>query len=371
MVQVRPGESVNLERLSRGWTKLGPRYQYSIVAASWVALTLALLEIILRIVVFSVALRYIYDPAWGNLVTRGSFVHWAIEGSGTTHYAVDGEVATPFLDGTSMVVIGDSHTEARQVDDDQNFVSVAEQQLRQGGQRIDLHNLGQDGYTVPDYVYLAPLLEQRYQPAVTVIALWHNDFDVARTFDSSRGNHFVLSTDGSLALKHTAAKNENTWSGNLRRSLTVVDYGLERFDSIKPGVVDRVRQLFNRPAPSVSRPQDPQTGSADVVALEVEALRKAYAGQRVVIVLIPTGPQLEDGRLVTDPPPDEAQLLILLRAVPEWRLVYPVDEFTRLAATGELPHGFANSVPGTGHLNVAGHRIIGTFLAQTLKDLSP
>jgi hypothetical protein len=339
---------------------------------SSIGLTLAIFEGILRLVVYSVAVRYSYDPSWGNQVTRGSAIHWALEGSGTTRYLVDGEVATPFLDGTSVVVVGDSHSEARQVDDDQNFISVAERQLRQSGRPVDLHNLGQNGFTVPDYIFLAPLLEQRYHPSVTVIEIWVKNFDVANTFDSSQSNHFVSTPDGSLALRHTPPKNLNTRAGNLRRSLTLVDYGLKRVDDLRSSIVERVRQLVRLRAPGESPAKAPYLAAgAAITALEVKALQDAYAGQKVVIVLLPTGPHLDDGRLVTEPPPDEAELLALLQAVPGWRVVYPADEFTHLVETGALPRGFANTVPGSGHLNVAGHRIVGTQLANALKDLIP
>jgi len=69
-----------------------------------------------------------------------------------------------------VVVIGDSHTEALQVDDAAKFVSVAETELRRRWQLIDLDNLGFSG-RIADYIRLGPAVMSRYRPVAVVIQL--------------------------------------------------------------------------------------------------------------------------------------------------------------------------------------------------------
>ncbi len=57
------------------------------------------------------------DPAIGWTVVAGSHLRWGSEGYGRTLYVADGEVATPHDQSPEILVPGDSHTEALQVDD--------------------------------------------------------------------------------------------------------------------------------------------------------------------------------------------------------------------------------------------------------------
>jgi hypothetical protein len=50
-------------------------------------------------------------------------------------------------------------------------------------------------------------------------------------------------------------------------------------------------------------------------------------------------------------------------------LVDPLDEFrAEFARTGQPLHGFSNSVMGSGHLNVVGHRVVGERLARAIAE---
>jgi len=50
-------------------------------------------------------------------------------------------------------------------------------------------------------------------------------------------------------------------------------------------------------------------------------------------------------------------------------LVDPLDELrAEFARTGQPLHGFQNSVLGKGHLNAAGHRVVGERLARAIAE---
>ena len=79
---------------------------------------------------------------------KGTIVRWGKEGFGTTRYSGDGEIATPFDEGMEVPVLGDSHTEAWQVDDRDKYVSIAETLLWQRHLRVNLRNLGLGGLSL-------------------------------------------------------------------------------------------------------------------------------------------------------------------------------------------------------------------------------
>jgi hypothetical protein len=50
-------------------------------------------------------------------------------------------------------------------------------------------------------------------------------------------------------------------------------------------------------------------------------------------------------------------------------LVDPIDRFkAEFARTGQPLHGFSNSVLGSGHINAAGHRMLGEELARAVAE---
>jgi hypothetical protein len=53
-------------------------------------------------------------------------------------------------------------------------------------------------------------------------------------------------------------------------------------------------------------------------------------------------------------------------------LVDPADEFCAAYARTHQPvHGFQNSIMGQGHMNAAGHEIVGGMLAKAIGEVAP
>ena len=177
------------------------RARYVVAALAGFVLILCLLEVLVRFFVMGPGTLFSSDADIGKVPVTGTRVLWGTEGYGRTDYVRDGEIATPFETGGVVVVLGDSHTEALQVDDAAKFVSVAETELRRRGRLFDPRNLGFSGGTMADYVQLGPSIMSRYHPAVLVIQLSSADFG-PETFDSSHVNHFAREPDGSLRLVH-------------------------------------------------------------------------------------------------------------------------------------------------------------------------
>lgn len=170
-------------------TLLMPRGRRISLTVAGLVVTFCLLEGLVRFCVLGPGTLFAADPDIGKVPMRGTHVLWGTEGYGRTAYSGNGEIATPFTGGPSVVVIGDSHTEALQVDDAAKFISVAETELRRRGQLLDLHNVGFSGGTIAAYVGLGPAVMSRYRPVAVVMQLSSEDFG-AETSDADHVNCF-------------------------------------------------------------------------------------------------------------------------------------------------------------------------------------
>lgn len=289
------------------------------------------------------------DPDRGWVVPAGSVVRWGSEGWGTTHYVGDGEVETPRRgEGPTVAVLGDSHTEAYQVNDSQKFVSVAESLLWRRGKRLDLRNFGRSGCSFADYVWLTRAFRERLRPAAFVIQLDEADFD-GHAFDSRKANYFVARPDGRIELVHRPTA---PWASapSWREASHLANYVRYRIGlfSEQPG-----RQLSTPPS---------GLSTADSVAQQAALLREAASGVPVILMRLPYSPYSSERRDL-----GWETFTALQRALPDWPLIDTSAEFRASRERGHDPRTFWNSDPFGAHLNADGHAIAGRMLAAELE----
>ena len=337
------------------------------LALTGLVVTACLLEVVVRFFVLGPGTLFAADPDIGKVPVKGTRVLWGTEGYGHTAYSGNGEIGTPFADGPSVVVLGDSHTEALQVDDAAKFVSVAEAELRRRGQPFALHNLGFSGGAIADYVRLGPAIMARYRPVAVVIQLSPADFG-AETFDASHVNSFHKEPDGSLRLVHRDLQVASPSLGaRVKHASALVNYSQLRF----------LRIAERRAQTAVARSVEGDAAPAQdiewtTVPQQLELLGRAYPDLPVILLLLPFVPRVDTGTVVTDDPEYQRLLATIqstIRRFPGWEVVDPLSAFRSLAERRTLPRGFANSRPGTGHLNAVGHRVVGNLLADALGAL--
>ena len=339
------------------------------LAVAGLLVTFCLLEALVRFFVLGPGTLFAADPDIGKVPVKGTHVLWGTEGYGHTAYSGDGEIATPFADGAPVVVIGDSHTEALQVDDAAKFPSVAEAELRRRGKSFDLRNLGFSGGTMADYVRLGPAIMSHYRPVVLVIQLSPADFG-AETFDAGHVNSFQKAADGSLRLVHRDLRiGSPSLGARIKHASALVNYTQLRFLRIAE------RRADTAAAPRAEGDAAPtQAIEWATVPRQLELLYQAYPNVPVILILLPFVPRVDTGTVVADDP-EYQKLLAIIRSTihgfPGWEVVDPLAAFRSLADRETLPRGFANSRPGTGHLNVVGHRVVGHLLADALSALRP
>lgn len=321
-------------------------------AAGAVVLVLLSFELTVRLFALSHDRQEVADPDFGRVGAAGSTVRWGSEGRGTTHYVADGEIATPHSGGPNVLVFGDSHTEALQVDDHEKFVSVAERLLWQRGLRLDLRNFARTGASMADYVWLTRRFRERFQPTAIVIQLDEHDFDW-HAFDPSRANHFVLRPDGRIEVSHFS-------DSSLPAQQPTTDQGIYRQFKMLGYARYRIRLLFNKPA---TAPPAPPSGlsTTDSVTMQAELLREAAGSVPVILLRLPYSPYSstrKDLALET--------FTALRRALP-WPYIDPSGEFVESRRLGRDPRTFFNEVPAGAHLNADGHAIVGALLAAEIE----
>jgi lysophospholipase L1-like esterase len=334
--------------------------KYGIPAVAWFFAAMIVVEITLRTIVRTPILWSTFDAQMGNIPAAGNVVVWGTEGFGITHYSANSEIATPYTEGDPVIVLGDSHTQALHVNDNEKFVSLAEISLRQDGYHADLHNLGDSGSTIADYVYLAPIIRARYNPKIVVIQISQSDFG-QEGFNVNHPNYFVADQNGPVSLVHVPQVVKSlSLASTLQRSFSIVAYGYIRFEEIVG--------LPKQDQPARFKNGELIDDTFNTMPAQLNELRSAYDGVSVIIILVPQVPKIEGNTLVTNDATYEA-LLRRAQGISEWKVIDPLPEFQAMIEQGQLPRGFSNTLPGVGHLNASAHRIVGRLLAKQIEEI--
>ena len=254
------------------------------------------------------------------------------------------------------------------VNDSAKFVSIAETLLRQKGRVTDFRNLGFSGGTLADYVQLGPSIIARYHSAKVVIQLTATDFG-PESFDTKRVNYFVRESSGSLALRHrNAPVGPPSTGARFKHYLALINYLQMRYLTIAEWRAEHS---------TVKNTTNDTRGAEvtqDTIVAEMDLLRQAYKTIPVILLILPRVPRIQSGTVVNVDPAHEQFLKIIansVRGVPGWQIVDPQPGFRDLVQGGDLPRGFLNTRPGSGHLNTSGHRIVGQYLARAIASDRP
>jgi lysophospholipase L1-like esterase len=348
--------------------------KYLARAVFWIILVLIGFEIILRFFVSGLEPVSNFSPELGPRPVAGSVIKFQKEGNGIIHYSADGEIATPFQGGTNIIVFGDSQTASYQVNDDQNYVSVAETNLHDKGIMVDLHNFGYPAGTLADYSYWASLTQTRYAAGIVVIQISTNDFfgtgGAEGYIKSAVGNYFKKNADGTLTLVHEPIQDRYAFIKPIITKSALLSFTVERLRLF--------RGLLNLNAQDITAANDmapasvsDATGDHNVsnYRAQLSALHSAYQGQKVILVVLPSSPAISGDQIVLENS-DYSRLLAEAQKFEDWQVVDPLSEFQTLwLEEQKLPRGFSNSEPGTGHLNADGHVIVGRLLADTIEEV--
>ena len=371
-----------------------------VVAGSLLA-ALLLGEIALRVMGYSSPMWYRPDPQLGWTLRPGMSAWFTKEGRALVTINDQGrrdrETTLHKPEGVYRIaVLGDSYSEAMQVERDQAYWWLLPERLAscgfQPGKRIEVLNFGVSGYgTAQEYVMLESHAI-RYRPDL-VLLQFTNGNDVGNNsfaIDTERNRPFYVLERGRLRIDESFATAES-FKGSmalhkeLMRRVTDRSRVLQLVRDVKSVPLVRKAQADDHGAeqglePVVLRsPKDQLWQEAWQVTEGLIGMTAEFAqrhGARFMLFTVPYAIQVH-------PDPELRQRMQAKLGVED--LFYP-DR--RLAQFGDkhgiavLPlapamqkiaeerkahlHGFANSGLGRGHWNAEGHRVAAELIAQRL-----
>ena len=326
------------------------RLRALVPAACGVALSLLTFEMAFRLLEFEKEGR---DPVTHRPVVTG--IHRIGEGFAVSHRDDRGIRLSPNACShcSQVLVIGDSYTDAFQVNDGEPYTAVAETMLT-GPKHIRLLNAGLTGTSPADYVVQAASYRRRINPVWVVIQL--DADDLGRDAFQPYKVHFRQQGDRlTVVVPPPYGRISNTLA-LIRERSALANYAIARLDVARHGAKGPpwFRAGYERGVRPVAEATRPYPAER-----ELSLLRSAYTN-RVTFLFMPLfSAPVENEEIRFDRYCRETRTsCVNLRA--------SFEEFRR---TGTAPYGFPNSGFGTGHLNAAGHWAAARLLASELRRL--
>lgn len=323
----------------------------------------AALAVLLALCVFEVVARqvqwipYESHPRLGSVPAANKTARYCREGCGTSHWIAGGiRRATP-LDPAlgTIVVLGDSFTEALMTDDERVFTQLAEERLRAAGAPVQIANVGRSGASAAEYVALAPYYQELVAPRWVVVQLRAPDLE-GDSFDPAK-THFERTADGGVRAVEVV-RNTSRWHEYLAP--------LRRYSALASFA--RMRLLEFAAAaeaePPLFRATQPPAQSAAVsypIEAELDAIAAAYDG-RVTFLFLPEFVARDPDRVG----PTE-QIFVARCAARGWSCANLRDRFARFAEEHASPYGSSNFRYNAGHMNDAGHAATADVLVEALE----
>ncbi len=333
----------------------------------------------------------LWEPGYVKTAAPHSTTVWRIEGNGVSHH-LDRGVRAGFLEGApKILVLGDSFTEALDVNDDEVFSYIAQQRLNDSGNgndvggtpRFGVVNAGVLGRSVADYIGFQGRHEGLYHPVWTVLTM-HDD-DLAEDSVRAGQTNLQRDADGTLAVHFDEARSVGALRDRLWNAPSIAArfsfYRLHRFAE----AAAREPPLFRAASAEDPHPE-PWGGATDPlvrrachfayptvdprtfpVEEELDLLAKSYSG-RFTVLLLPYVGFIEGREPVICQTEIRTRVFAHCKKM-HYSCVEPADEFLRLAREGKSPVGFPNTRFNFGHMNRDGHLAVGTALASHLKTL--
>jgi hypothetical protein len=340
LVEAGPNSPRRAQRRLRRWGS----------AFAGVLFALVLGELLLRQVYWR---ETVWEPGRGALPAPGTVQRYCIEGCGSSRWTEGGvrRASLPPPGKPSILVLGDSYTEALMIDDADVFSHRAERLLAERGLDFPVLNVGASGRSVADYVVRAGEYQRRFTVHWTVAQVRGGDFAGDAWIPAK--NHFRRADDGALELATAPPVDTFDRLAPLRRSLSLYSFGVYRARQFLAAWAAEPPP-FRAPAPPAAPPRPPDYPIEE----EFDRLVAAYDRRITLLVLSSAGPEttLED-RIA-------ARCSATRTSCVELR-----ERFGEFARRHESPYGFPNSTWGKGHMNEAGHHVAAELLTDELLRL--
>lgn len=281
--------------------------------------------------------------------TPGRFTSRATEGFAAMRMDENGynNAAVPGEDGVSVLIMGSSHMEALNVAQEENTASLLNAALRARGEAGCAYNIGISAHTLPRCMANFARAVDRFAPSVCV----------------------VVETDDLLFSKKALDAALSDTNERLSATNRTITRALRYF----PLAVALYEQYSNANAADAAAPSGDAEGSQEIYDSYEAYLTDAFARLRAesdVPVILLHHPHLRlnaDGTATADVDARLRRVFASAAARSGVIFVDMTDAFLEnFRANHTLPHGFANTEAGVGHLNARGHRMIAEALLDVI-----
>ena len=327
------------------------------------ALALTSGELICRQLFFSPS---VFDKQAGWGFAPGATVVCRTEGAAKGHWDEHGVRRSRTSGGSNerpILVLGDSFTEALQVDDAAVYTAQVEQLISKAGIARRVINVSKSGNSLADYVANAAHYRQLFDPIWTVVQI--GDLDcVQEAWDGSGASFMMDPVEKSLRIKKASYLDPR--DRGLLRTLAyeasihsaLFAYSLKRSQDLKEWWLAEP-PMFNA---SGAKPRGRITERKDYpIEGELEMLRGAYSDRLTILYTTPFySPTLSQPASEVD-----ARLKAFARSK-RISVIWLSDMYKRMAEENAAANGFANTRPFKGHWNETGHKEIAELLAAEL-----
>lgn len=288
----------------------------------------------------------------GRYIRDGIDVRFHVNGSGFNNPLEYTPARTPGV--ARVAVVGDSFVEAFQVDPEDTFYAVLGRGLEERGRRTEVYSFGVSGFGTSQVFRMVDDTVLRFAPDVVLYLFIRNDVsDSSPCLDRADWTQqYDLTDDGRLEVLPVATYSMAWWKDLLQRSR------LFRYIFYQRRLLERVRTWRH---PSAGPVVPGSGGCVDrswriVEALLVE-MRRRLAQRGIPLLVVWQG----------DADPDyAADVRAGIEAIARRQhldLVDPSPAFVAAAAGRQQPF----RIPGDGHWNVEGHRVVGTMLVPIVE----
>ncbi|MFC5704403.1 SGNH/GDSL hydrolase family protein [Cohnella faecalis] len=313
-------------------------------------LSLMLWEVISRVAFYSSPATH-DDPILGRILSKGIRISGE-EGYSITKFNSLGmrNVELHQKNGNMRyLVLGDSYTEGLQVSDKQLFSSLLDNKSK----TIDVINAGRSGASPATYIQLASYYKKEIDPDFTIIQLNQDDF-YGDAFNKN-SDFYVEKYQG----QYRALKNEHLSRSNIIAEKIPQLNFISEISVVRKAFINLQNLIQSSP------PKDKiQTFDHEAASWMLEQMKQSYTN--VVVLYIPTidyyhyenDNSLED---YLETKSSEIGLDFINMRLPF------IESFQK---TQQPAHGFNNTVPGTGHINKIGHKLIADELNKYFKQVS-
>ncbi|MGC1307192.1 MAG: SGNH/GDSL hydrolase family protein [Phormidesmis sp.] len=278
-----------------------------------------------------------------------------------------------------ILLLGDSYTRADEVSDGLNFSDRLQALFDQSPQipnrpKVSVINAGKPGASPASYLYAANFHNQTFAPDSTVIQLTDHDFTMDMNNPISEFYAERTGDDQSFVVRRNQAFGSSDPLAQAIAKHAPAFQPLTQLSVLRVG--GRNLHAMLSPAAKESAEATPIGTDAEAAAeLAIEAEDAALASwtvkalkqefDNVVLVFIPSMSYQDAGK-TSSVPRNAALESALAAAAAEAGLPFlnmRTDFLAHYRTEGTSVRGFSNTVPGQGHLNPTGHRLVAQRLA--------